>query len=469
MRIREALERLDPLPSKADRDTIAERLRQARAALYPRVQELRSADEWRRWANVGVQEQLCARTEALLDLDDPAEAARQLREIRQQWKQSADVPRERAQALWNRFKAAHDRVREKLKDYFAQQEAERAEVITRRAALVAEAEGLAASTDWGRTAKRVGELQAEWKAMGPVPGSESRQMWERFRRACDHFFTRRKQDLHQRKESWAANLARKEALCAQAETLAESVLKDGAPPTPGDWAAAAAALKRLQAEWKTIGAVRRSKSDAVWQRFRSACDRFFERYKQRDQLVVQAAVADREAVCAELEALADEPTPPPDLIERIRALRAKWQHGAVLTRPAMERLQERFHAALLRLATAHPDRLRKTELDPEGNRRRMEQLCERVEKLVGSIPTPVGVGTSSADALAARLREALAANTIGGRVDEESKWRAALDDVRQAQAAWSRVGPVPSDVARPLAARFKAACDRFFEQRRARR
>jgi len=469
LRIREALEHLDPLPSKADRDTIADRLRQARAALYPRVQEQRAADDWRRWANVGVQEQLCARTEALLDVEEPAEAARQLREIRQQWKQSADVPRERAQALWNRFKAAQDRVRDKLKDYFAQQEERRVELMKHREALVAEAESLAESTDWGRTAKRVSELQAEWKAMGAIPGPESREIWERFRRACDRFFTRRKQDLQERKESWSANLARKEALCTQAEALAESIFKGGAPPPPGDWAAASAALKRLQAEWKTVGPVRRNKSDAIWQRFRGACDRFFERYKQRDQLAVQAAVSDREAVCAELEALADEATPPPDLVERIRTLRGKWQQGATLPRGAMDHLQERFNAALLRLTTAHPDRLRKTELDPDSNRRRLEQLCERVDKLVASIPTPVGVGVSSADALAARLREALASNTIGGRVDEEAKWRTALDDVRQAQAAWNRVGPVPPDVARPLTARFKAACDKFFEQRRARK
>jgi len=459
LRIREALEHLEPMPSKADRDAVADRLRQARAALYPRVQEQRSADDWRRWANVGVQEQLCARTEALLDLEDPAEAARQLRDIRQQWKQSADVPRERAQALWNRFKAAQDRVRDKLKDYFAQQEAQRAELMTRREALVAEAESLAESTDWGRTAKRVGELQAEWKAMGALPGPESRAIWERFRRACDRFFTRRKQDLHERKESWAANLARKEALCAQAEALAEST----------DWAAASAALKKLQAEWKTVGPVRRNKSDAIWQRFRGACDRFFERYKQRDQIAAEAAVSDREAVCAELEALADATPPPDDLVDRLRALRAKWQQGAVLPRGAMEQLQDRFNAALLRLTTAHPDRLRKTDLDPDANRRRMEQLCERVEKLVASIPTPVGVGVSSADMLAARLREALATNTIGGRVDEEAKWRTALDDVRQAQAAWSRIGPLPPDIARPLATRFKAACDKFFETKRARR
>ena len=93
-------------------------------------------------------------------------------------------------------------------------------------------------------------------------------VWERFRSACDRFFTRRQEDLKRRKDEWASNLARKEALCAQAEALAES----------SDWNASAATLKKLQAEWKTVGPVRKAKSEVVWQRFREACDRFFERY-----------------------------------------------------------------------------------------------------------------------------------------------------------------------------------------------
>jgi hypothetical protein len=67
------------------------------------------------------------------------------------------------------------------------------------------------------------------------------------------------------------------------------------------------------------------------------------------------------------------------------------------------------------------------------------------------------------------LREALAANTIGGRVDEDAKWRATAEEVKRAQAAWTKVGPVPDDVQRRLAGRFQRACRRFFEERDQRR
>ena len=146
--------------------------------------------------------------------------------------------------------------------------------------------------------------------------------WKRFRDACDRFFTRRNEDLAQRKEVWAANQAKKEALCARAEELAES----------REWEKAASEMRRLQAEWKTIGPVRRTKSEALWQRFRAAADRFFDRYKRRDEIEVESRQADREALAVELEALlpgreAPSRTPPADLLEQVRSLRTRWNQS----------------------------------------------------------------------------------------------------------------------------------------------
>ena len=109
-------------------------------------------------------------------------------------------------------------------------------------------------------------------------------VWERFRAACDKFFTRRQEDLKQRKQDWTENLKRKEALVAEAKQLSEST----------EWEQAASRIKRLQADWKTIGPVKKSKSDAIWNEFRAACDLFFERFKNRDQVALQGKMADRE-------------------------------------------------------------------------------------------------------------------------------------------------------------------------------
>src|SRR2546428_7945881 len=115
-------------------------------------------------------------------------------------------------------------------------------------------------------------IQAEWKSIGPARPAQDRALWERFRKACNHFFTRRKEDLKERRHELARNRQTKEALCVQAEAMVEST----------DWQATVAAFKKLQADWKTVGAVAWKDSEALWRRFRGACDRFFERYKRRD-------------------------------------------------------------------------------------------------------------------------------------------------------------------------------------------
>jgi hypothetical protein len=457
--LRAALDAPPPLPSKRDHEAITASLTAARTQLYPRLQELREADSWQRWANVAVQEELCARAEALLQVENLSEASRQLHELRERWKEASLVPREKAELLWRRFKTAHDAVRARCEAFFAQQAAERAENLAKKEAICVRVEALADSTDWIRTADEMKRLQAEWQAIGPVPRDQAGELWKRFRTACNRFFKRRQEDLVRRKGEWAANFARKEALCARVEELASTT----------DWEAAVAEVRRLQAEWRTVGAVRRNKSEAIWQRFRQACETFFDRYKRRDQLQLDSQVANREALCAEIEALlpgeGPASAPPEDLAARVRAIRSRWQETPDLGRARGESSGLRFAAALTRLAAAYPSAFAGTDLDPHANRRRLEQLCSRVESLAQPDRAAHRPEETLAEALARQLREALASNTIGGRVDEEARWRQAAEEVRKAQAAWKRVGPVAADIAHELTERFNRACNRVLSQR----
>jgi uncharacterized protein DUF349 len=471
--VRAALGAVPPLPTRQDHDDVIGRLRAAQSTLMPKVHELREAEDWQRWANVGIQEQLCARMEALRTVADPDAIAREVRELQQQWRLSADVPRAQVDALWRRFKAAHDEVWARCEAYFAAEARERSDNLAKKIALCEKAEALAESTRWIQTAEEVKRLQAEWKTIGPVSRGREKATWDRFRAACDRFFTRRHEDLAKLKAVWAENFAKKEALCVSAEALAESV----------DWDRAVAEIKRLQAEWKTIGSVRKSRSEAVWQRFRGACDRFFTRYAQRHDTARAERIAAREAICAELEALAGEasavageadaasasPGPPTDLLSTVRAIRLRWQQELAARGVDPERaraLDDRFTAAFARVLTRWPSVLGGTDLDPEANRKRMESIVRRVEDLAASLVGPstasAGAGAvSPATRLAAMLKEALAANTIGGKVDDDTRWRAAAEEVRQAQASWTRIGQVPEDARRALADRFQRACRRI--------
>jgi hypothetical protein len=462
--VRAALGAMPHLPSKSDYDDVLHRLKAVQTALTPKVQELREVAGWQRWANVGIQEQLVEKMEALKALDNPEQIARQVKDLQQQWRQAADVPRAQGEILWRRFKAAHDEVWAKCEAHFAVQADARAANLAKKIALCERAESLADSTKWIQTAEEIKQLQAEWKAIGPVSRGQEKAIWERFRSACDRFFTRRHADLAERKTVWAANLAKKEELIAKAEALAGST----------DWDAAAAEIRRLQNDWKTIGPVKKSRSEALWQRFRAACDAFFSRYTQRHDIARGERAAAREAIVAELEALAaadesEQAAPPDDLGARTRAIRGRWQQELAargVDRDLAASLEARFSAAFARVIARWPAAFAGSDLDPDANRKRMEALVKRVEDLAASFG-----GSETADAdlspttrLAAMLKDALAANTIGGKADQDSRARAAADEVRQAQAAWSRIGPVPEEVRRPLIDRFQRAVRKISEK-----
>jgi hypothetical protein len=466
--VRLTLTAIPPLPSRQDHDDVLRRLRAVQMALTPKLQELREIEGWQRWANVGIQEQLCEKMEALTSVEAPEELARRIRELQQQWRESADVPRAQGETLWRRFKAAHDEVWTRCEAHFAAEAGRRQENLAKKTALCERAEGLADRTSWVQTAEEIKRLQAEWKTVGPVSRGQEKAIWERFRIACDRFFTRRHEDLVQRKALWAENFAKKDALCVRAEALAESA----------DWDAAAGELRRLQAEWKTIGPVKKSRSDAIWQRFRGACDRFFARFAQRHEIARGERVAAREAICVELEAASAVSTSgdpvPADLLASVRSLRARWQEELAMRGVDPDRgaaLGRRFAAAFDRVIVRWPQVFGGTDLDPEANRLRMEALVRRVETLAASLGGPAASAGGDAalvptTRLAAMLKEALAANTIGGKVDEDARWRAAQEDLRLAQASWSRIGTVPESARRALTDRFHRACRQIAEQRR---
>jgi hypothetical protein len=153
---------------------------------------------------------------------------------------------------------------------------------------------------------------------------------------------------------------------------------------------------------------------------------------------------------------------------RLRELRGRWLQQPPVPREVVAPLAARFEAAVAAIVTAAPGAVSGTEFDAAANQRRLEDLCARAEKLAG--PSPARrEAVSPASILATQLREALAANTIGGRVDDDSRWRSAEQEVRQLQSAWTHVGYVPEPAFRDLTSRFQRACQRFFDQRDQRR
>jgi hypothetical protein len=161
--------------------------------------------------------------------------------------------------------------------------------------------------------------------------------------------------------------------------------------------------------------------------------------------------------------------PPADLLATVRALRGRWQHELALRGVDREKaaaLDARYADAFAAVIARWPEAFSGTDLDPNANRTRMESLVTRMEELAQSLsgPRDADAELSPTMRLAAMLKDALASNTIGGKVDEDVRLRAAAEDVRQAQSAWARIGPVPDEIRRGLADRFQKAIRRITER-----
>jgi hypothetical protein len=217
-------------------------------------------------------------------------------------------------------------------------------------------------------------------------------------------------------------------------------------------------MKRLQAEWKTIGPLRRAKSEQLWTRFRGAADLFFERFHHRHEIALAGKVAEREAWLAELDAIAaTEGDAPEGLGDKIQTLRTTWNRAVPIPTAEFRALVERWQKTLASIITKWPDVFKGTDVDPAAAVQRMEKLVAKVETLLtdlGAAPAEQQKKLSPTEELAAKLRNAFATNAMGKDKRDDAKWRSANDSLKDAQQSWQRLPPIVTDEAARLEQRF---------------
>ena len=215
---------------------------------------------------------LCEQAEALLLEPSIVEAFHKLQKLHDEWRETGPVANEYKEALWERFKAASSRINKQHQEHFEALKAEQVKNLGLKTELCVATEELAAQPlttrkEWNRASDRLLEIQKTWKTIGFAPKKDNNRIYERFRTACDRFFEAKRLFYAGVKAEMEHNLQLKLELCEAAESLSGSE----------EWKKATDELIALQARWKQIGAVARRHSDAVWKRFRAACDKFFER------------------------------------------------------------------------------------------------------------------------------------------------------------------------------------------------
>ena len=220
--------------------------------------------------NLEAKEAFCAAAEKLAENENVVSAFHELQKLHEQWKEFGPVAKEKREDIWNRFKAATAVINKRYQAHFEGLKEQQADNLVKKTELCERTEGVAAreitnTAGWNAASKEIEEIQAAWRRIGYATKKDNQKIYDRFRAACDAFFTRKREFYSGIKDNMSENLDKKVALIEQAEALKTST----------EWKKATDQFIALQKQWKEIGAVPRKKSEALWKRFRAACDEFF--------------------------------------------------------------------------------------------------------------------------------------------------------------------------------------------------
>ncbi len=215
---------------------------------------------------------LCEKAEELLLENSILKSFKQLQKYHEEWKEIGPIPQDKKEEIWERFKATTNKINEARREYYSKlQDEQNVNYETKIALCDKAAEVLAIENksvkDWQKRTDDINELLKVWKTIGRAPRKLNDEIWNRFKAYLDAFFTAKKEFFGKLKQEQIDNYNQKLDLCVQAEAYSES----------SDWKKTTMDLINLQRRWKEIGPVSRKNSDKIWKRFRTSCDKFFDR------------------------------------------------------------------------------------------------------------------------------------------------------------------------------------------------
>ena len=365
--------------------------------------------------NYEIKISLCEQAEELTLETQIVEAFRRLQKLHDEWRETGPVAAEFKEALWERFKEASSRINKRHQEHFESLKAEQTKNLALKLELCEKVEALVARPivsrkDWNKASEELLEIQKVWKTIGFAPKRDNNRIYERFRAACDKFFDLKREYYAGQKSEMEHNLALKTELCAEAETLAMSE----------DWKRATDELIALQARWKEVGPVARRHSDAIWKRFRAACDKFFERKTQHF-----ASVDSQHEENLKLKQALLEEMRTADIkaggFEAIKAFQRRWSQIGFVPIKFKDALQKEYKAIVdgmfATLRSSERDRSinrfreRVTTMKGSGQlrseRERLFNKVRQMEQDIATLENNIGFFSKSknADALIADVRE----------------------------------------------------------------
>ena len=215
---------------------------------------------------------LCERAEELIMEPSVVNAFKKLQKLHDQWREIGPVPHESKNELWERFREATSKINKKHQEFYEELKSSQKKNLEAKTHLCEQVEeinknSISSHKEWDKKSTEVIELQKIWRTIGYAPKKSNNKIYQRFREACDAFFSNKREFYVENREIQDNNLQQKIELCIQAESLKNST----------EWQKTTEDLIQLQKKWKEIGPVHRKHSGKIWKRFRSACDTFFQK------------------------------------------------------------------------------------------------------------------------------------------------------------------------------------------------
>ncbi len=349
--------------------------------------ELRDLDLKR---NLDAKITLCEEAEKLAENSDINEAFKQLQLLHARWKEIGPIHKDQKETVWGRFKEATNKINDSYHNFFEDLKKEQEnnlklkEGLCEKAAVLSEGE-YKTINEWHTAAQSLIDLQEEWKHTGLVPIRERNKIYKKFRSLCDAFFDRKREFYKTLQAEQENNLKAKIALCEKAEALQDST----------DWKVTTDKLIALQKEWKKIGAAPQKYSNKVWNRFRAACDIFFNNksnYLKNIDTEQEKNLELKKTLLEEVKQFTPSDNNDATL-QQLKEFQARWATIGFVPIKEKEAIQDEFR----KIINAHFDKLNLDEFDKtlekyrakihsldSGENKESKIISER-EKLVSKI------------------------------------------------------------------------------------
>ena len=396
---------------------------------------------------------LCEKVEALKESSDWKQTAEAIKQIQADWKDIGHVPKDKEKETYERFRASCDFFFDRRKEDFQERDklhavhAEEKQLICQKATKIVD-------MDWTEGSQFAKELRDQWKKVGSARRSDEDKLWQEFNGCINSFYDKFESER-------PGNLIKKTALCQQIEELLSDLSDD---VNFRDLNNKVTAIKK---SWDETGPVPKENDNEIWDRFNAPMKTF--NHKRRAFFVKSDAergenLKKKELLIEELEKVIAAQENWKEAADAIKQIQAQWKAVGPAPKECDQEIWTTFRGLCDDFFAKRQEFFSDMDSKRESNLKRKVQISVEIEKIVG-MESDVEDDGEAVDikSLADELKFSIETNFS---IDETTKTRASsFERIKELQAEWKTIGPVPKSDDKALFSRYRAACDKFFEKK----